>query len=624
MAGAVNLSEVDFKQIKDNLVNYLKSTEKFTDYDFEGSNLSVILNLIAYQAQLNSYSTNMIANESFLSTASIRNNVTANARQIGYLPTSARSATSLITFDVDLGDQGSLQDLYPGGLPQYLELRPGPAFTVTGSNTSFTFNVIDTQTAAVDSNGACTFENVQIYEGLVLTQSFTYDEGDFYQRFILNNINIDTSTLRVDVEEDPNDDSTQSYTQANNLTTIDENSRVYWVEEVQESFYELTFGDGLFGKKLTNGAKINVSYVVTNGDVANGIRQANNYVFRGNLFDFFGTSIITTPTVIAATTSDNGAQPESVSSIKFRAPKSYGAQNRCVTPQDYEVLIRNIYPGVDDMYVYGGETLEIPEFGRVYIVIKPRSGEYLSNSTKAYIKSSLNPYRVASIDLVFSDPDILYVEADSVVYYDDKKTKKDSTAILADVKSTLIEFSESTVVAKFGGSIKYSRIIGAIDDADQAITRNVTNMRMRKNMIAAENTSASYEICFENKFKVDYESPVVYSTGFLLPNDDKIYYFENEPQQVNQSIGKVRMIRFDEFGEKIIVNKEFGEIDYDEGEIKIGYQNPVTIASTIVDGAVVEVRAIPESSGKDIKAAGRVFLSFDVAKSSFAALIDSE
>ena len=624
MAGAVNPSEVDFKQIKDNLVNYLKSTEKFTDYDFEGSNLSVILNLIAYQAQLNSYSTNMVANESFLATASIRNNVTSNARQIGYLPTSARAANSLITFDISLGDADDLQDLYPGGLPQYLELRPGPVFTVATGGDSFTFNVIDTQTAAVDSSGNCTFENVKIYEGFIMENTFTVDESDFYQRFVMSNNQIDTSTLRVEVQEDINDDSNQTYVQANNLTTIDENSRVYWVEEVQEEFHELTFGDGLFGKKLNDGAVINVSYVVTNGDVANGITGESNFIFRGSLFDYFGTAVLTFPNVLSVSTSNGGSKPESVPSIKFRAPKSYGAQNRCVTTGDYDVLVRQIYPGVEDMYVYGGENLDIPEYGRVYIVIKPKAGEYLSNSTKAYIKSSLEPYRVASIDLVFSDPDILYIEADSLIYYDEKTTKKDSTAILAEVKQTLTEFAESQIVAKFGGTVKYSRIIGAIDDADQAITRNVTNLRMRKNMIAAENTSASYEICFENPMRENYSDSVITSTGFYFPDDDNVYYFENEPQTVGQQIGKIRLIRFDEFNEKVIVDSEFGEIDYTLGEIKIGYQSPITIASTVVDGAVVEVRAEPLSYGKDIKAERNVFLSFDVAKSTFAALVESE
>ena len=624
MAGAVNLTEVDFKQIKDNLVNYLKSTEKFTDYDFEGSNLSVILNLIAYQAQLNSYSTNMVANESFLATASIRNNVTANARQIGYLPTSARAAISLITFEISLGDAADLQDLYPAGLPQNLELRPGPAFTVAAGQGSFTFNIVDTQTAAVDSSGTCTFENVSVYEGFIMENTFTVDETDFYQRFVLSNNNIDTTTLRVEVQEDPNDDSTQTYVQANNLTTIDEDSRVYWVEEVQEAFHELTFGDGLFGKKLSDGAVINVSYVVTDGDAANGITGEANFIFRGNLFDYFGTAIRAFPNVLSVSTSVGGSKPESVSSIKFRAPKSYGAQNRCVTAGDYAVLVREIYPGVEDIYVYGGESLDIPEYGRVYIVIKPSAGEYLSNSTKAYIKNSLEPYRVASIDLVFSDPDILYVEADSIVYYDEKTTKKDSSAIIAEVKQTLTEFATSQIVAKFGGTVKYSRIIGAIDDADQSITRNVTSLRMRKNMIAAENTLASYEICFENALRENFAGSIVTSTGFYFADDDTVYYFENEPQTIGQTVGKIRLIKFDEFNEKVIIDPDFGEIDYELGEIKIGYQTPITIASTVVDGAVVEVRAEPVASGKDIKAQRNVFLSFDVAKSSLAAIVETE
>lgn len=624
MAGAIQLTEVDFKQIKDNLVNYLKSTDKFTDYDFEGSNLSVILNLIAYQAQLNAYTTNMVANESFLSSATLRDNVVANARQIGYTPTSAKSAMSLITFEFDLGSNGDLADLYPNGLPQYLELRPGPTFTTSSAQNSFQFNIIDTQTAAVNADGVCTFENIPIYEGFTMSESFTFDSDDYHQRFVLDNSNIDTSTIRVEIQEDPNETSTFFYKQANNLTTLTAESRTYWIEEVQQEKYELTFGDGYFGKSLADGAIIHVTYVVSNGEVANGIRGENVFVFRGSVFDYFGGAVSDKPTVTNVSTSNGGSSIESVPSVKFRAPKSYSAQNRCVTPTDYETIIRTIYPGIDDMYVYGGETLEIPEYGRVYVVIKPTSGEYLSNSTKNYIKKSLEPFRIASLDIVMEDPEILYVEAESTVYYDEQTTTKDSTAIIADVKSTLTDFSNSDIVARFGGSVRYSRIVGAIDDADDSITRNNTILRMRKNMVALENTAATYEVCFNNPLRIDNTRSVIYSTGFMFPNDDTVYYFKNEPQSLDSDQGRIYLFYFDEFNDEVIVNKDFGTIDYTKGEILIGFQKSVTISSTTLANNIIEVRSYPLEMGQDINGKGTIYLSFDVSKSTIAALVDTD
>lgn len=624
MAGPVNLTEVDFEQIKNNLINYLKSTEKFTDYDFEGSNLSVILNLIAYQAQLNAYSVNMVANESFLSTATIRNNVVSNAKQIGYLPTSTKSASSFMTFEVDLKLVGPLEDIYPMGFPQFLEIRPGKTFHASTVNDYLTFNVVDTQTAAVNGQGVAVFENIPIYEGVLINKEFVNDDSDFTQRFVLNNINIDTSTIRVEVQEDPNEERMYSYSQANNLTTLTAESRAYWIDEILDGQYELTFGDGLYGKKLVDGANITVSYVVSKGEAGNGIQGNDSYNFDGQLYDSFGTNIRTEGNILNVTTSQGGAPIESASSVKFRAPKNYASQNRCVTSGDYEAVIRQIYPSVEDMYVYGGETLEIPEYGRVYVVIKPITGEYLSNSTKAYIKTSLEPFRVASLDIVFMDPDILYIEADSLVYYDEKKTKKDSSAIISEVQTTLTGFTQSETVSKFGGSVKYSRIVGAIDDADPSISRNITNLRMRKNMIAAENTAASYEICFENGFLVDNLNPVISSTGFFFADDFETYFFENEPQQIGQTTGNVRLYRFGEFNEKLIIDPEFGTIDFDKGEVKLGYKKPITIASTVLDNAIIELRAKPLDSGKNITAKETVFLSFDVAKSTISAIVDTE
>jgi hypothetical protein len=619
MAGAINLTEVDFEQIRQNLISYLKSTDKFTDYDFDGSNLNVILSLISYQAQMNSYNVNMVANESFLSTSSIRKNTVSNARMIGYTPISTTSSVTFLDFEVDLRGSGDLDNIYPGGLPQYLEIRPGNFFGANSGKTSYKFNVIDTQAASLNEEGVASFGNVPLYEGTYMTKKFVQDDTDYNQRFIIPNPRVDITTLRVVVQEDPNVNTSVFFNQANNLVELTPESKSYWVEEVEENQYELTFGDGLFGQKLNDGAVITVNYVVASGSEANGLKGASSFAFLGKIFDYFGGQVTKKPVVTSASTSEGGTELESISSIKFRAPKSYSAQKRCVTSSDYDAIIRDIYPAVEDVYVYGGEELEIPEYGRVYIVIKPNSGDFVSNATKKLIKDRLEDYRVASIDLILQDPDVLYIETESTVYYDEQVTMKDTSAIVADVRTALSEFAGSPIVSRFGGTVRYSRIVGTIDDADNSINRNITALRMRKNMGIAQNTLASYEICFENQIDRDRTGFSVYSTGFRFTDNEEIYYFEDDPQ----NRGSIRLFHFDIYNEKIVDNKNFGTVDYIKGEVMLGENNPFSIASTIVDNSIVEVRGYPVDVGQEIVATKSVYLKFDVAKSDIGAIVET-
>ena len=611
MAGPIQLTAVDFEQIKDNLISYLKSTQQFTDFDFEGSNLQVILNLISYQAQLNAYSTNMVANESFLASATLRNNVVANARATGFVPASAQAAHNEINFEFQL-------DLanYPAGFPRFLEIVPGLAFSVGSGQQNFIFNVVDTQTAAVANDGTCTFKDIDIYEGIFLSDKFVVDKSDYNQRFVLKNPNIDASTIRVEVQENPNEESRTFYVQASNLVKVTPESKVYWLEEVDDLQYELTFGDGYFGIELADGATVNVTYLVTNGNLANGIQGVTNYGFIGQIYDSYGTRINDRPTVTAVGISNGGDQIEDVTSIKNRAPKFYASQNRCVISEDYETLIKEIYPGVDDIYVYGGETMSPPEFGRVYAAVKPKGGDALSALTKNYIKKSLTDYRVASIDIQLVDPVVLYVEMDSVAYFDDKKTAKDNSGIVASINETMVGYGEADSVSKFGGAVRYSRILSAIDDSDPSITRNNTSLRMRRDMVALENTLASYEVCFTNAITQDPAGGNVWSTGFKLANDPLTYYLEDD------GAGHLYSFYFDENNSKVIVNKKFGTIDHEKGEVYIGYDTPVTIVNTTVSNSIVEIRAIPVS--QDVIAEQSVYLTLDVAKSNINAVVDTK
>ena len=620
MAGAIQLTEVDFDQIKENLVNYLKSTNKFTDFDFDGSNLQVILNMLAYQAQINAYSTNMIANESFLSSASLRQNVVSNAAMVGYVPTSAKCATSYITFEFQLET-----DQYTNGFPTYLELQRGAAFAIANNKQQLIFNFSDTQTAVVNNFGICTFTNAKVYEGVFLSATFTVDDSDYNQRFVLKNPNIDTTTIRIEIQEDPNEEINALYTRSENLVELEQDSRVYWIAETEEGYYELTFGDGYFGKKLKNGARIYVDYIVSNGELANGIQGLNNFTYIGKTVDSYGISVSTRPSVFSVEKTQGGQDIESASSVKFRAPKFYEAQNRCVVGNDYSSLVRKIYPAVDDIYVYGGEQKTIPQYGRVFIVVKPNYGDKLSSLVKNFIKRSLDNYRIASLDIVFEDPQILNVEVITTAYYDDTKTLKDSSAIVSGVKETLTKYSDSPNVEKFGGAIRFSRVVGSIDDSDPSITRNLTRLRMRRDIEVVPNTSASYEICFENELPKDPLNSVVYSSGFKLVIDgvldDKLYFMRDINDMDDVTQGKMVLFYLNEFNEEVIVNTDFGSVDYEKGEVLIGYQKPIKIYDTELSEYVIEVRAYPKEV--DVTAKQFLYLNFDVSKSVIAAVEES-
>ena len=609
MAGAIQLTEVDFEEIKLNLINYLKSTKQFTDYDFSGSNLQVILNLIAYQSQLNAYSTNMIANESFLSSATLRDNVVSNAKSIGYIPTSAQSSSTLVTFDFQLDSVD-----FPSGFPLFLEIRPGMIFSTATGNANYIFNIVDIQTASVSNNGLCRFTDVRVYEGTYLDAEFTVNTADYNQKFVIENQNIDTNLIRVEVQENPEQEERTFFQQANSLVTTTEISPVYWIEEVNEQYYELTFGDGFFGKKLKNGAKIFVNYVVSNGPSANGIQATSNFTYTGKTFSSEGSAVNKNATLVTAGVTEGGSVIESVEDIKFRAPKFYQAQNRCVTTNDYKALIQQIYPAASDVYVFGGEELDIPEYGRVYAAIKPNTGEKLSTATKLAITTSLQDFRVASIEIVIVDPSVLYLEIDTTVFYDDKKTLKDNTGIISDVRATLDSSVVSGSIDKFGGAARFSRIVSAIDASEPSITRNTTKITMRSDFTIVEDTPASYEICFEQALEVNTQNPVIGSTGFTITGDDKIYYFEDDTK------GIIYKYYFDENNVKIPINKEFGTVDYEKGEIMLGYKEPISFSGTVLPLDVIQVRAIP--FGQDVVAKKSVYLDLDVDNSKISAVVD--
>lgn len=651
MAGPIELSSADFLEIKQALVEYIESTKILPGVNFEGSNINVVLDVLAYQQQINNYAVNMISNESFLDSSVVRKNVVSNAEQIGYNPISARAAKSVIDFHFQL----EFSD-YPDGFPQFITVEPGMAFIVSSGRNSGIFNIIDSQTVSLTNNGLAQFNDVEILEGTYLTAEYTVNNSDYDQRFILENKYIDTNTIRVYVQENPNEEVRQFYTQADNLVLLTDESRKYWAEECDNGYTRLTFGDGMFGYKPVNGAKVFVSYLVTNGTPYNGITGNQNFKFSGVAYGSSGVTLAQSAVVDSASTTFGGADPESIGSIKFRAVREYAAQNRCVIAEDYDVLVRRIFPSVEDIYVFGGETKEIAEYGRVYITIKPKTGDTLSNITKNYIKESLDPFRIASIDIRLVDPDVMKIEVDSVVFYDNKVTAKDSTTIKATVIDALNRYIEATAVPQFGGAIRYSRIVGIVDDADKSITRNNTSLRMRKDLRITQNTFATYEVDFNQQIKDDCEDVTLYSTGFQLELegqlDERIFYFENDPLTIKQISEEDERLRgnlytfyFNEFNEKVRVSfyrnkfnelvvvevlgddKEaspFGTVRFDDGHIELGYEfkNGIKFVSTEEPRNIIEIRAIPQNM--DIFAKESTFIKLDVAKSDIVTYVDKD
>ena len=663
MAGPIELTTADFLEIKQALIEYLDSTQQFPGLNFEGSNIQVILDTLAYQQQLNAYVANMVANESTLESAVVRRNVVSQAKTIGYTPVSARASKTIIDFEFQL----KLED-YPSGLPQSASIEPGMVFTTSGGKQNFLFNSIDRQTSSVRNDGLVIFNDVEIYEGTYLTAEFEVDSNDYEQRFILDNSNIDFKTIRVEVQEDPSEDIRTFYTPADNLVLLTEDSRKYWIEESANGFGELIFGDNLFGYKPANGAKIFVTYLVPSGPLANGIQNVQNYKFVGSITDSYGITLNEIAEVVSVATSFGGADVEGISSIKYRAPRSYSAQNRAVVAEDYDTIIRGIFPPVDDMYVFGGETKEIPEYGRVYIAIKPSTGKKISNITKNYIKKSLEPFRVASLDIILTDPDILYVEIESNVFYNEKKTIKDNTSIRATVLDALNRYQQSSSSPKFGGALRYSEIVGIIDDSDVAITRNNTTFMMRKDMSIVPSTVATYKVDFRQQIKVEYDRPVIHSTGFSLEIegklDQRIFYFENDPETIRyltddsqtseRLVSDVYAFYINEFNEKVRVsfyqNKynelvvvdvlgddqeatpfgmmSFGYLDNQGaargGVVELGYRFKlgIKIVSTVESANIIQIRAIPKEM--DIFADESVFLEVDPSRSNIQSSVDTK
>ena len=593
-------TNLDFDQIKTQIREYLRANSNFTDFDFEGSNFSVLIDALAYNTYISAFNSNLVVNESFLDSATLRENVVSLARNIGYVPRSKSAARAAISFNVTANTTSPTMTLEPGLVCVGRQNDSDVVFSISESITS---NTTVTSGIGTASFGSAT-DPIHVMEGTFLTSQFVVD-GSLEQRFILDNSNIDTSSIVAYVGT-PGVLGKQ-YKMIDNIVGISSISDTYLIQEVQDERYELLFGDGVFGRKPQNGAVITVQYVVTSGSEGNG---PENFVFAGSFTGSNGQVI--TPTVIpdvnTINAASNGGDIESIDSVKYFAPRLYSSQYRAVTSRDYEAIIQSIYPNTESVSVVGGEEVDPPQFGTVLITIKPKNGEFVSDFDKNQILTKLKGYSLTGINQKIVDLQVLYVEIESFIYYDSTKI-----AAVSDLRTKIVNaittYSESGDVNKFGGRFKYSKVLNVIDNIDRAISSNITRVRMRRNLNALVNQFAQYELCFGNQFNVKPEGLNIKSTGFRILGQTETLFFTDVPND-DKLTGTISIVRKNASGETIIVVKSAGTVDYVHGEINL---TTVNITSTDRPNNVIEVQAFPESN--DVIGLQDLYLDFNIPSS---------
>jgi hypothetical protein len=600
-------TNLDFDQIKASIKDYLRANSNFTDFDFEGSNFSILIDTLAYNTYITAFNSNMIVNESFLDSATLRENVVSLARNIGYVPRSRTASKALVSFDAQVDAAVSSATL---------TLQAGLVCVGNVDNTSYIFSIPENYTANI-TNSVASFTDLEIYQGTFLKKQFVVD-GSLDQRFIIDNPYVDTSTIRAYVKGPTDSGNGIEYTLADNIFEVTGSSNIYLIQEVQDEKYELLFGDGVIGRKLENNSVITVSYIVTDGKEGNG---ASRFSFSGT---FRGSSDqpITSNNAISITTiqsSQNGGDIESIDSIKYFAPRIYSSQYRAVTARDYEAIIKSIYPDTESVSVIGGEDLNPPEYGTVSISIKPKNGTFVSDFNKSQILFKLKQYSLAGINQKIMDLKILYVEIDSSIYYNYSQVSSVND-LRTKVIQSLTTYSNSVDLNKFGGRFKYSKIQQIIDNTDTSITSNITKIKIRRDLKALVNQAVQYELCFGNRLHINPLGANIKSTGFTISEQSGTIYITDTPNKnVDGTLdgsnkGVLALFNYDQNGNVQIISKSAGSVDYIKGEIILGLPEYISITSTEKGDNIIEVQAYPESN--DIIGLKDLYIYFDVTKSS--------
>ena len=591
-------TNLDFADLRNQIKDYLRVNSDFADFDFEGSNFSTLIDLLAYNSYITAYNTNMAVNECFLDSATLRENVVSLARNIGYVPRSSRSAQAIVNFSVDLSTNDT----------KVVTLKAGQVAVGNQSGSNYIFSIPDDFVATTGDNNFAIFNNLRLYEGIYLQKQFKIDYSKPNQRFILPNANIDTTSIRVKVSSTTN----EIYTLYDNILKVDSTSKLFLIQEIEDEQYEILFGDGIIGKKPPAGGIVTVTYIVTNGKLGNG---AKNFSFVGILKDDTNSTVSTGISILTTVQkAEMGDNVEDISSIKYLAPRIYSSQYRAVTANDYTGIIPFVYPNVESVTAYGGEELEPPEYGKVFISIKPKNGSFLSQITKDDISRQLKQYSIAGIKPEIIDLKYLYIELDTSVYYNNNATS-DATELISSVTRTLTTYSNSADINSFGGRFKYSKIVGLIDDSARGVTSNITRVKMRRDIVPELNTFATYELCYGNAF---YDQPNGYgvrSSGFTVSGVDGILYLGDIPT-AGTTVGKLVFFKLVN-NLPLIVKNDAGTVDYLHGEINL---DVVNITGATLESGLIEVEAIPDSN--DVIALKDLYLQLDVSNSTVKALPD--
>jgi len=617
----VNFSNLNFDQIKTSIKDYLRANSNFTDYDFEGSNLSTIIDTLAYNTYITSYNANMVSNEVFIDSATLRENIVSLARNIGYVPRSRKSSTATVSFSVDVSNTRALT----------VTLKAGAVLTSRSTGVrrtqNFIFSILNDITVPVDSNGFANFNGIEVNEGTYITQTFTVNTAYPNQRFILPNSGIDTDKISVVVKDNQQSTLQRKFELFDSLFSVDASTRLYFIQEIENERYELLFGDGTFGVALENQNYIEASYITSNGSLANNI---SNFSFIGSLVDNNGSVVTSGVSVITTDQpSGGGKEIESVESVKKYAPRIYASQNRAVTSSDYEAIIPSLYPEAESVSAFGGEELSPPQYGKVFISIKPYNGIFLSSDIKQNLQQSLRKYSVAGIISEIIDLKYLYIEASVKAYYNSNLAPS-SSFVRDQVITNIQRYSDSTELNKFGARFKYSKFQKVVDDSHESVTSNITNIDMRRDIEAKLNTFAEYEICFGNRFHIKnpgYNSVVdgtligynVKSSGFRVSGISGTVYIGDQPTG-NLDTGTLFLFKLKSSSEPVIVKRNIGSIDYIKGELRL---NPINIISTVVNRntPLIEISVTPYSN--DVIGLQDLYLQLDVNNTTVDVILDN-
>ena len=597
-------TNLDFDQIKDQIRQYLRSNSNFTDFDFEGSNMSILIDILAYNTYISAFNSNMVVNESFLDSATLRENVVSLARNIGYVPRSRKSAQAIINFDFKFN-----------GNSNTVKLNKGLVCVGASNNTSFTFSIPEDIIAAspIDAGSniltnpprTAKFENLTVYQGTLLKKNFVVN-ASLDQKFILENSFIDTESIRVFVRKG-GASSGLEYSRIDNITSLGASSNIYLIQEIKDEKYELLFGDGFFGTKLEDGDIIEISYIITEGKAGN---DGKFFSYSADAVDDAGNPLAASATPVINTTQNakGGGDIETIESIKYIAPRVYSSQYRAVTTKDYEAIIQSVFPDAESVSVVGGEELDPPEFGTVLLSIKPRNATFLSDFTKTRILDELKSYSIAGINQKIVDLKILYIELDSAVYYNTNVYDETDT-LKAQVTQSLTNYGTSTNLNRFGGRFKYSDSVSVIDETNKAITSNITKIIMRRDLKPVFNSFAQYELCYGNQFHVNKDGKNIKSTGFTISGRSDVLYFTDIPNP-DLKTGQLAVIQLAEVAadSSAVVLPSAGTVDYVKGEIII---NTLNITSTSLGNGLIEIQAFPESN--DIIGLKDLYLQLDMS-----------